>query len=238
MNHFIYHYKKGRGGRMKSFNPLFMIIFWIATLYFSWNWYQGGNGISSWEFHSRLQAGLKAFVIEHLEKSIPDVTDIKFTSLWSSYVRDDEIKVFFEYGFKHPLEDQMTQSQLKGWALLNPTDQDIQKSWDIKEIQINKQSIDYGAEEIIISAAGSIETSDAQNAIDNDILPDREGVKDSEALPDKKSAPTSPTRSTSISKAISDVSTSPSLSTLKSGEIPVSSTTTLSVPFPIVDLKK
>ena len=221
---------------MKSFNPLFMITFWMVALYFSWNWYRGGEGISSWEFHSRLQAGLQAFVVEHLEKNIPDVTDIKFTSLWSSYVRDDEIKVFFEYGFKHPLEDQMTQSQLKGWALLNPTDQDIQKSWDIKEIQINKQSIDYSAEPIVISSAGSIDTSQEPDTIDEAVLPDREGVVGSETSSDKKSTPASSTTSTSISKAANDDKTSSlSASTLQKVEISTSSTTTFS---PLIDLKK
>ena len=218
---------------MKSFNPLFMIIFWIAILYVSWKWYQGGDEVSSWEFHSRLQAGLQAFVIEHLETNIPDVTDIHFTSLWSSYVQDNEIKVFFEYEFKHSLEDQMTQSQLKGWALLNPTSQDIQESWSIKEIQIDKQSIDYEAETIIVSSAGSIDEISDDDITDNVVLPDREGVKEAKALPGKKSAPTSSTTSTSMSKSTRGMSKTPS-TLQKRVEVSTSSTTSL----PSVDLKK
>ena len=219
---------------MRVFNPLFMIIFWIATLYFSWRLYQGGVGVSSWEFHSRLQAGLQAFVIEHLEKNIPNVTDIQFISLWSSYIQDNEIKIFFEYGFKTPVDDQMTQSQLKGWALLNPTSQDIQKSWSIKEIQINKQSIDYGAEAIIISSADSMDTVDTHDvdSVDEIALPDREGVIDSN-LSDTKTS-TSSTISVLESVSQNSVNKIPSI-TLKTVGTSTSSTSTSST---LLDLKK
>ena len=180
-------------------------------------------------------------MVEHLEENIPDVTDIHFTSLWSSYVRDNEIKVFFEYEFKHPLEDQMTRSQLKGWALLNPTGQDIQESWSIKKIQIDKQSIDYEAEPIIISASGSIEEIPEDDATDGVVLPDREGVKNLEDVSDKKSMSASAiTTSTSMSKSTSDVVTTSSItnSTLQKVETPTSSTVTTSITLPSVDLKK
>ena len=216
---------------MKSFNPLFLIIFWITALYISWNLYQGKGGVLSLEFHSRLQAGLQAFVVEHLEKNIPSVTDIQFTSLWSSYVQDDEIKVFFEYEFKHPLEDQMTKSQLKGWAILNPTGQDIQESWEVKDIQIDKQSINYEAETIIVSSASSTNSSDIT---ENVILPDREGVKGSKSLPNTKSTATSST--TSKPESVSQNNTdkiSPSIS--KTVETSTSSTSTPSV---LIDSKK
>lgn len=183
---------------MKSFNPLLLIIFWLTALYISWNLYQGKEGVLSLEFHSRLQAGLRAFVVEYLEKSIPNVTDIQFTSLWSSYVQDDEIKVSFEYEFKHPLENQMTRSQLKGWAILNPTSQDIQESWEIKEIQIDKQSIDYEAEMIIVSSADSTDTSDSSNSTEDVVLPDREGVKNSISLPKPNTTSTSSTSTSSV----------------------------------------
>ena len=224
---------------MRSFNPLFMIIFWVTALYISWNLYQGGVGILSWEFHSRLQAGLQAFVVEHLEKNIPNVTDIQFTSLWSSYVRDNEIKVFFEYEFKHPLEDQMTKSQLKGWAILNPTDQDIQESWEVKEIQINRQSIDYDVETVIVSTVGSIETSNPSDSTDDVILPDREGVKGSKSLPETKSIiPTHPTSTTSELEPVSQNSIDKvSSPTLKKVKTSTSSTQTLPI-LPPIDLKE
>ena len=213
---------------MKSFNPLFMIIFWIAALYFSWSWYQGRFGVSSWEFHFRLQAGLQAFVIEYLEKNIPNVTDIKFTSLWSSYVQDDEIKVFFEYGFKQPIADQINESQLKGWALLSPTGQDIQESWSITDVQINKQSIDYEAEAIVISTVGSIDTPDTEE-INDVVLPDREGITDADL------SDTSTSSTTSILERVSQNNTDKkSSSVVKTVETSTSSTTTSAS----VDLEK
>ena len=217
---------------MRVFNPLVIIIFWVAVLYFSWSLYQRRFGVSSWEFHSRLQAGLQAFVMEHLESNIPNVTDIKFTSLWSSYIQDDEIKVFFEYGFNQSVEDQVSKSQLKGWALLSPTSQDIQESWSIKDIQINKQSIDYDAEAIIVSIAGSVDTLDTEEEIDDVVLPDREGVTDVN-LPDTKVS-TSSTTPTTLEK-VSQNSTEKTVSLpVETTETSTSSTTSLAP----IDLKK
>ncbi len=136
---------------MKYFNPLLAIILWIVILCTSWYIYQGSTSRSyqvSWEFHARLQKGLQEFVVNHIKENLPSATNIQFLSLWSELINDDEIKVFFEYQFQHPSEEQLTSSKLKGWALLNPASENPQESWTIKKVSIDQESIEYEPEVI------------------------------------------------------------------------------------------
>ena len=149
-------------GEMRTFNPLLAITLWVTALFVSWSLYQNRPELLSWQFHAGLQAGLQEFVTDHIQKRLPDATDIQFTSLWSRSIDDDRVKVFFEYQFQL-LSDQ-AQSQLKGSALLSSSSQDPQRSWTIKEVHIDEQSIEYTPEIVMTPLAVDFKRSASPKA--------------------------------------------------------------------------
>lgn len=126
---------------------------WVVILFATWNMFQSSRPSAntlSWQSHVAIQMGLKEFVKNYIQEKLPSASDLQFTSLWSRNINDNNVKVFFEYQFQHPIEEQVTQSQLKGWALLNHLPQDPQNSWVIQNIQIDQQSVAYAPENIVI----------------------------------------------------------------------------------------
>lgn len=218
---------------MKSFNPLLAITLWITALFVSWSLYQNRPGLLSWQFHARLQAGLQEFVTDHIQKRLPDATDIQFTSLWSRSIDDDKVKVFFEYQFQSP-SDQV-QSQLKGSALLGSTGQDPQKSWTIQEVHIDEQSIEYTPEVVKTPLA-----VDFKKSIPSKVEPDIDTLShtstdpiDTSTTTSKSSRVVSQSIPTTMLQALSTTTSSSSLSTLQNQSVLSEPTSTIPVLPPL-----
>ena len=219
---------------MKSFNPLLAITLWVTALFVSWSLYQNRPELLSWQFHARLQAGLQEFVTDHIQKRLPDATDIQFTSLWSRSIDDDKVKVFFEYQFQSP-SDQV-QSQLKGSALLGSTGQDPQKSWTIQEVHIDEQSIEYTPEVVMTPLA-----VDSKKSISSKVEPDIDTLSHTSTGPIDTSTTTSQSSrvqvsqsiSTTMLQALSTTTSSSSLSTLQNQSVSSEPTGTIPVLPPL-----
>ena len=210
---------------MKFFNPLLTVALWIVALSVSWSLYQNRPELLSWQFHARLQAGLQEFVANHIQEKIPDVTDIQFTSLWSRFIHNDEVEVFFEYQFQSP--GHQTQSQLKGRALLNSNDD--KENWTIKEVHIDEQSVEY-APEIIITPL----TDDSKGSMPKKPNVDISSPITSDPVINTFTTTTaSQSTQTHISQLVSTTTSSSSLSTLQSQSISSKPTSTIPVLPPI-----
>lgn len=136
-------------------NSLVSLLLWVIILLGSWSLSQKAsvsyNSMLSWQSHVAIQMGLQEFVTNQIQEKLPDSQDIVFTSLWSEYLGEGNVKVFFEYAFKHPLDGKMTQSQLKGHALLKPQAENPQVAWVIQKVQINQEVLSYAPEVITLS---------------------------------------------------------------------------------------
>lgn len=207
---------------MRSFNPLLAITLWITALSVSWKLYQNRPELLSWQFHARLQAGLQEFVTDHIQKRLPDATDIQFTSLWSRSIDDGKVKVFFEYQFQSLSEDHQVQSQLKGSALIGSTGQDPQKNWTIQEVHIDEQSVEYTPEVVRTPLA-----VDPKKSVSSKVEPDIDTLSHTNTDPVDTSTTTSKSSrvqvsqstSTTMSQALSTTASSSSLSTLQNQSV-------------------
>ncbi len=120
----------------------------LAMLAVSWEWQDYSK--LDWKDVNNVEQGLEIFIDDYIKDNLPNASDIQFYDFHSEPVDESSIRVFFEYKFNHPLQDEETSVKLKGSTTLSKEiDDENSEYWQMGEVNISEESIRFIKELVV-----------------------------------------------------------------------------------------
>jgi hypothetical protein len=115
----------------------------------------------SLEQHVQLQDELSQFIETYVRENIPTVTEFKMYSLYTGSPSKNKIKAYFNYAFKNPAQDAIT--ELDGVATLQKIKDTPQQEWSLDGIDISGEVVTFTDPIVITPSTDSKKESSETN---------------------------------------------------------------------------
>lgn len=97
--------------------------------------------------HTQVQQELRTIITNVITQLRPSATELKFGSIWTEQLNDNQLRAHFSYTFKDQAEDgQDVEQSEEGFGVLNRMGESgdpTTNSWSLDEVTISQEVVDF-----------------------------------------------------------------------------------------------